>query len=365
MLLSRALKTEIYSSATICEKHLKVLGKEFYKSVAYRCNWHNHERIAKQSKFGSKRRKTSRNLVAITRQESFFLHTHHSMFYPFGCKFCYDCRINEIDELLEDINPDEFSTPLLFQSTLALWKEEEPKDKDESLDEPPPIEMDVSEQGDENPGTSLVNVPGTSGMIPSAPPQTPPNITNVGQISSQFSGLSVTPPSISTQSSTSSGLPSQLEPKDIAELTRKAVKDLLQLGGYKIPNPPPAIILNDGRSQRRIRTFKGVIGRTIASLMKLTVTQKNEVRRLWNVLRESDAVTRHLPGSVDPGIALTEYILAWNGSNSSNRRLELLSLMLTMIPASQLKKFNADGSSGLKFNPPITDRQICKAKIHR
>ena len=374
MLLSRALKTEIYSSATICEKHFKVLGKEYPKYVGYKCSWHNHEKIMQEIRAGFKRRKTARSLVAITRPQSFFLFTHRNLFFPFGTKFCYDCRINEIDEIFEDMNPEEFSTPTLFQYTLALWQEEpkEPEDLPDPGDPGDPAPMEVLEHGNEPSTSSGTNIPSTPGpsrtimQIPSAP-MAPININpsvdmNVGQIASQMSNISVTPSS--TQSST--GLPSQLDATDIAGLTRKAVKDLLQLGGFPLPNPPPAIILNNGKSASRVKTYKKVIGRTIASIMKLTVTQKNEVRRLWNIMRETDAVTKHLPGSLDPGIAMTEYILAWNGSNNNNKRLELLSLILTMVPASQLKKFNADGkSSGLRFNPAITDRQICKAKIHR
>ena len=372
MIMSRVLRTEIDHNVSICAKHTVVLGKQFYKYVGYKCSWSNHENILRNPEgFRIKRVRYNRNLKPLSCQESFFLHTHKNLFLPFGSKICYDCRRQEVEAILAEMNPDEFSTPILFQNTLALWNAENDEDEERHEQRGAMLDEQIIASISPRPGSSL-QIPHIS-PAPSAPmlPTSPHSggDQNLQQISSQLSDLSVTPSSIST---TSSIFPSQL---DINTLTRDCLKQLLNLGGWKLSDPPPAFILENKYekvSSRRQRSYKSLIGRCVASVIKLTTEDKSQARNLWNIIRESDIVRKLLPESKDPGLVLSEFILATNNANSKTRRSETISMFAHLYTAIYLKSFNItsnelDGKfpKHLRFNPPLTDREIAKARLHR
>lgn len=370
--MSRVLKTEVDKNASICQKHIDVLGKMYYKYVGYKCSWPSHSTILGRKGYGFKKVKVARNLKALTRPESFYLQTYRDLFFPYGTKICYDCRDEEVDAILQGVREDEFSTPILFKSVLARWNEDNKIDEEKAEEFGARLDDQIiATSHSPQPGPSVHKTPMPR---PSAPP---PSYTEIHNISTQFSDMSVSPQGTPSSiiSTASSYLPAQLSSQDVDDMKRNCLRELLQLGGWQIPNPPPVFILKQNYediSPRSQRAHRSTIGRCLASVIKLTTSKADQMRQIWNIMKESNNVTKHLPNSSDPDITFSEYILAWNNAQSKARQTEVLSLFAHLYTTKYLKSFNINSTEldgkvpkSKRFNPPLTDRMITKARVHR
>ena len=116
------------------------------------------------------------------------------------------------------------------------------------------------------------------------------------------------------------------------------------------------------------------MGQSIACLIKNTTTNQDQALKLWQLIKEKDCVTKYLPSTLSPGIMLTELILGWNNALNNRKRVETLSMFVNSFRRVVLKKFNTNSketnlpitvSKNVRFNPPVSDWLITKAKLHR